>query len=125
MESTEVRESDGNGRAWPTLAKLTGLALGVGLFGMVGLSGTLAQDDDATAGTVDADALVESIIADIFAGIFGGGAGDDDAAVPGGDMNVGGNTGGNVTMGGSMGGGITIGGSSGGSGVTVGDESGG
>ena len=114
-----IRVHDGDRRVSSRLAKVAGLALGIALFGTVGLSGTLAQTDDIAVGAADA----ESIIAEIFAEIFGGGVTEDEATVSGGDINVGGNSGGTVTMGGSIGGGITIGGSGGG--ITVGDENGG
>lgn len=119
MVTVRMHDGEGRDRVPRKLPKVAGLAFGIALFGTVGLSGTLAQADDVTVGAADA----ESIIAEIFAEIFGGGVGVDDAAVSGGAINVGGNTGGSVTMGGSSGGGITIGGSGGG--VTVGDESGG
>ena len=103
------------------LAKVTSLALGVAMFGTVGLSGTLAQDDDASGGIADAETLVESIIADIFADLFGGGIVADDAVVSGGgDLNIGGSSGSTVSMGGGSSGGVTMGG-----GVTVGEDNGG
>ena len=120
MVNIRVYGDDGRGRARGPMAKVAGLALGVALFGTVGLSGALAQADDVTVGAADA----ESIIAAIFAEIFGGGVADEDeSTISGGDINVGGNMGSNVTMGGGTGGGITIGGGSGG--LTVGDDSGG
>jgi hypothetical protein len=101
------------------------------MMGTVGLSGTLAQDEDISVGTADADAMVDEILAGIFGEIFGGGTTDDSGAAPGGDVNLGGNTGGSVMMGGSTGGGISIGGGGGGSGsgssgggITVGDQGG-
>jgi hypothetical protein len=110
-------------RARHRLVKVASLTLGVIMFGTVGLSGALAQDDDVSAGIADADALVNSIIAEIFGEIFGGDvAADEAAASGGGDLNIGGSTGSTVTMGG--GGDISIGGGSSG-GVTVGDDSGG
>jgi hypothetical protein len=124
MESSRRLDNDGQGRVrrWP--AKIVGLALGIAMFGTVGLAGTLAQDDDVSVGTADAEAIVNSIIAEVFAEIFGGAVVDDEAAVSGGgDINVGGSTGSTVTMGGG-GGDISIGGGSSG-GVTVGDDSGG
>jgi hypothetical protein len=109
-----VHREHGNDRHGPwrrRLAQVSGLALGVAMLGTIGLSGTLAQDDDVVAGG-DAESIVNSIIQQVFAEIFGG-AVVDDAAASGGDINVGGNMGGSVTMGGSSGG------------VTVGDNSGG
>lgn len=113
----------GQGRARRRLGMVASLALGVIMFGTIGLSGALAQDDDASVGIADADALVDSIIAEIFAEIFGGEAATDEAAGTGGDINVGGSTGSTVTMGG--GGDVSIGGGGSGGGVTVGDDSGG
>jgi len=113
----------GQERARRRLAKVASLALGIAIFGTVGLSGTLAQEEDASAGIADAEAIVNSIIAQVFAEIFGGDVAADEATVSGGgDINVGGSTGSTVTMGG--GGDISIGGGSSG-GVTVGDDSGG
>ena len=114
-----IRVRDGDGRVPSRLGKVAGLALGIALFGTVGLSGTLAQADDVAVGPVD----VETIIAEIFAEIFGGGVAEDEPAVSGGDINVGGNRGGTVMMGGSSGGDISIGGSGGG--ITVGEQTGG
>ena len=121
------RRDDGVRHATPgrTLAKVAALALGVTLFSTTSLSGALAQQDDEAVtvgggGSVVADDLIEAILADVFAAVFGPGAADDTGDVSGGDLNVGGNVGGNITMGGSSGGGITIGGSSGGSGVESG-----
>jgi hypothetical protein len=114
-------ESDGRGRLRGRLVKLTGLALGIAMLGTIGLSGTLAQDDDVVAGG-DAESIVNSIIQQVFAEIFGGGVVDDDATgSSGGDINVGGNMGGSVTMGGGSGGNINMGGSGGS--VTMGDDS--
>ncbi len=83
----------------------------------------------ALVGGGDAEAIVNSIIQQVFAEIFGGGVVDDDAAVSGGgDINVGGSTGSTVTMGGGSGGSVNMGGgSSGGSGggAMMGDDSGG
>jgi hypothetical protein len=90
---------------------VTGLALGIAMLGTIGLSGTLAQDDGVVVGT-DADSIVNSIIEQVFAEIFGGVV-VDDAADSGGNLNIGGSSGSTVTMGGSSGG------------VTVGDNSGG
>jgi hypothetical protein len=108
------RRYDGAGRSRGRgrLMKVTSLALGIAMFGTVGMSGTLAQDDPG-AGTTDAESMVENIIAEIFGEL------DDDAAVSGGDLNIGGSSGSTVTMGGS-GGSVTMGG-----GVTVGDNYGG
>jgi hypothetical protein len=116
-------EGAGQGRARSRLARVTSLALGIAMFGTVGLSGTLAQDEDASAGIVDAEALVESIIAGVFAEIFGDDVAADDAAVSGGgDLNIGGSSGSTVTMGG--GGEVSMGGGSSG-GITVGGPYGG
>ena len=95
------------------------------MFGTVGLSGTLAQDDDVSVGIADAETMVDNIIAEIFAEIFGGDVADDDAAVSGGgDVNIGGSTGSTVTMGG--GGDVSIGGGGSSSGgVTMGENYGG
>jgi hypothetical protein len=105
--------SEGHGRLRRLLAPLTGLALGIAMLGTIGLSGTLAQDDDVVV-SGDAESIVNAIIEQVFAEIFGGDVVTDDAAVSGGgDLNVGGSSGSTVTMGG------------GGGGVTVGDNSGG
>ena len=133
MAISRGHESAGQGRARRGLAKVTSLALGLAMFGTVGLSGTLAQEEDVNVGTADAEAIVNDIIAQVFAEIFGGGVVEDDAADTGaGGLTMGGSTGSTVTMGDgggiSIGGGDTsVGGSSGGSGggVTVGDDSGG
>ena len=135
MAISRGHESAGQGRARRGLAKVTSLALGLAMFGTVGLSGTLAQEEDVNVGTADAEAIVNDIIAQVFAEIFGGGVVEDDAADTGaGDLITGGSTGSTVTMGGGggdilTGGGISggsSGGSSGSSGsVTVGDDSGG
>jgi hypothetical protein len=94
------------------------------MLGTIGLSGTLAQDDGVATGS-DAESIVNSIIQQVFAEVFGGGVVDDNAPVSGGgDINVGGNMGGSVTMGGGGGGSVNMGGGSGGS-VMMGDNSGG
>ena len=90
------------------LRRLTGLTLGIAMVGTIGLSGTLAQDDDVAAGT-DAESIVSSIIEQVFAEIFGGVVVDDAADSGGGDLNVGGSTGSSVTMGGGSSGGVTVG----------------
>ena len=121
-----VHDGRGSNRhAWlRRLAPVTGLALGIALFGTVGLSGALAQDDDMAAGS-DAESIVNSIIQQVFSEIFGTGVVDDNAAVSGGgDINVGGNMGGTVTMGGGSGRSVNMGGGSGSS-VMMGDDSGG
>jgi hypothetical protein len=106
------------------LSQVTGLVLGIAMLGTIGLSGTLAQDDEVVAGT-DAEALVNAIIQQVFAELFGDATVVDDAAVSGGgDINVGGSMGSTVTMGDGGGGSVIMGGGSGG-GVTVGDDSGG
>jgi hypothetical protein len=116
-------ESDGRGRLRGRLVKLTGLALGIAMLGTIGLSGTLAQDDDVAAGG-DAESIVNAIIEQVFAEIFGGAVVDDDAAVSsGGDLNMGGSSGSTVTMGGG-GGDVNMSGGSGGS-VTMGGDYGG
>jgi hypothetical protein len=101
------------------------------MFGTVGLSGTLAQEEDVSVGIADAEALVNSILAEVFGDIFGSGVVEDDAADTGaGGLTMGGSTGSTVTMGDGAGD-ISIGGSSGGGSgsssgsVTVGDDSGG
>jgi hypothetical protein len=126
MATIRVHDSDGKGRA--RLVKVASLALGLAMFGTVGLSGTLAQENGMAAGG-DAESIVNSIIQQVFGQIFGGGGVDDNAGVSGGgNIEVGGNSGSNVTMGGS-GGGMSIGsgssGSSGGSGggAMMGDDS--
>ena len=123
MVTIRAHESDGHGRARRCLAKVAGLALGITMLGTIGLSGTLAQEEDVTAGAADADAIVNSLIEQIFAEIFGGDVAEDEAAVSGGDLNVGGNMGGSVIMGGGSGG-VSVGGGSGG-GIAVGDDTGG
>ena len=125
MAISRGHESAGQGRARRGLTKVTSLALGLAMFGTVGLSGTLAQED-VSVGITDAEALVNSILAEVFGDIFGSGVVEDDAADTGaGDLIMGWSTGSTVTMG--DGGGISIGGgTSGGSGggVTVGDNNG-
>jgi hypothetical protein len=131
MAISRGHESAGQGRARRGPAKVTSLALGLAMFGTVGLSGTLAQEEDVSVGTADAEAIVNSILAEVFGEIFGGGVVEDDAADTGaGDLITGGSTGSTVTMGGGgdiLIGGSSSGGSSGGSSgsVTVGDDSGG
>jgi hypothetical protein len=136
MAISRGHESAGQNRARRGLAKVTSLALGLAMFGTVGLSGTLAQEEDVSVGTADAEAIVNDIIAQVFAEIFGGGVVEDDAADTGaGDLITGGSTGSTVTMGGGggdilIGGGISGGSSSGssggsGGGVTIGDNNGG
>ena len=124
MVTMRAHDSGDTGRARRRLTKVASLGLGLAMFGTVGLSGTLAQDDDVVAGG-DAESIVNSIIQQVFAEIFGGGVVDDDATgSSGGDINVGGNMGGTVTMGGGSGGSVNMsGGSSGG--VMVGDDNGG
>ncbi|HEX2280612.1 MAG TPA: hypothetical protein VHG52_02495 [Thermomicrobiales bacterium] len=118
-------ERDHLGRLRRRLAQMTGLALGIAMLGTVGLSGALAQEEDVSAGAVDAETIVNSIIEQVWAEIFGGSVVEDDAAVSGGgDLNVGGSTGSTVTMGGGDSGSVTMGGGTGG-GVTVGDNTGG
>ena len=121
-----VHRGDGSDRhGWlrRRLSQVTGLALGIAMLGTIGLSGTLAQDDDVGAGS-DAESIVNAIIQQVFAEIFGDATIDDDAAVSGpGDINVGGSMGSTVTMGGGSGGSVTMGGGSGG--VTVGEDNGG
>jgi hypothetical protein len=114
--------SDRHGWLRRRLAPVTGLALGIAMLGTIGLSGTLAQDDDVAAGG-DAESIVNAIIEQVWAEIFGGAVVDDDAAVSsGGDLNMGGSSGSTVTMGG--GGDVNMSGGSGGS-VTMGGDYGG
>jgi hypothetical protein len=127
MAISRGHESAGQGRARRGLAKVTSLALGLAMFGTVGLSGTLAQEEDVSVGIADAEALVNSILAEVFGDIFGSGVVEDDAADTGaGGLTMGGSTGSTVTMGDGAGD-ISIGGSSGGGsgsssgGVMVGD----
>jgi hypothetical protein len=122
MATIRVHDSDGKGRA--RLVKVASLALGLAMFGTVGLSGTLAQENGMAAGS-DAESIVNSIIQQVFGEIFGGGGVDDNAGVSGGgNIEVGGNSGSNVTMGGS-GGDMSIGsGGSGGSGSSGGSGGG-
>ncbi|MGZ5385648.1 MAG: hypothetical protein ACXWH0_16925 [Acidimicrobiia bacterium] len=110
------RGHEGGGQWWARrhLAKVTSLALGVAMFGTVGLSGALAQDDNVS---------VEEMIDQIFAEISGGDVTDDPAVSGGGDLNLGGSSGSTITMGGD--GDVTIGGGSSGSGATMGDNDGG
>ena len=122
MATIRVHDSDGKGRA--RLVKVASLALGLAMFGTVGLSGTLAQENDMAA-SADAESIVNSIIQQVFGQIFGGGGVDDNAGVSGGgNMNVGGSTGSTVTMGGS-GDSVNMSGGSGGSGggAMMGDDS--
>jgi hypothetical protein len=127
MATIRVHDSDGKGRARRRLTQVASLALGLAMFGTVGLSGTLAQENGMAAGS-DAESIVNSIIQQVFGEIFGGGGVDDNAGVSGGgNIEVGGNSGSNVTMGGS-GGGMSIGSGSGGSGgsgggAMMGDDS--
>jgi hypothetical protein len=128
MATIRVHDSDVKGRARRRLTQVASLTLGLAMFGTVGLSGTLAQENGMAAGS-DAESIVNSIIQQVFGEIFGGGGVDDNAGVSGGgNIEVGGNSGSNVTMGGS-GGGMSIGsgssGSSGGSGggAMMGDDS--
>ena len=115
------RDGARQGIARRRLTKVTSLALGIAMFGTVGLSGALAQDEDVSVGIADAEAIVNSILAEVFAEIFGGEvAADDAAASGGGNINTGGSGGSTVTMGGG-GGDVSIGGGSGG-GVTVGSD---
>jgi len=114
-ESAEVNvgQMQGNGgRGKPRwLAMVAGVALGISVIGGTGSSVTLAQTDDVMVGVTADETSINSLIAEIFAEVFGGGAVVDDATVSGGgDINVGGNMGGSVTMGGGSSGGISIGG---------------
>ena len=110
--------SEAQGRLRRHLRRLTGLALGLAMVGTIGLSGTLAQEEDVSVGIVDAESIVNSIIEQVWTEIFGGVA-DDAAVSDDGDLDVGGSTGSTVTMGGD-GGSVTMGG-----GVAVGDNYGG
>jgi hypothetical protein len=121
MVAIRAHDSSGKGRVRRRLAQVTSLALGLAMFGTVGLSGTLAQEDSVTVGG-DTESIVNSIIEQVWAEIFGAGAPADDAAVSGdGGLNVGGSTGSTVTMGGGDSGSVNMGGSGG---VTVGDSGG-
>ena len=113
-----------HGRLRRRLSWATSLALGIAMLGTIGLSGTLAQDDDVAAGG-DAESIVNAIIQDVFAQIFGGEVVDDAADSGAGDLNVGGSMGGSVTMGGGSGGSVNMGGGSSGGGVTMGGDYGG
>ena len=115
--------SDRHGWLRRGLMKLTGLALGITMLGTIGLSGALAQDEDVVTSGADAESIVNAIIQQVFAEIFGDAMIDDAAVSGGGDINVGGNMGGSVTMGGSSGGSVNMGSSGGG--VTVGENNGG
>ena len=87
------------------------VALGIGVFGATGLSGALAQTDDAASeGSVfgndfpfEGGVFDEGFLGDIFGDNF-----PADSGSGGGEFNVGGSSGGSITVGG--GGGITIGG---------------
>jgi hypothetical protein len=114
MATIRVHDGDGKGRARRRLTQVASLGLGLAMFGTVGLSGTLAQENGMAAGG-DAESIVNSIIQQVFAEIFGGGVDDNAGVSGGGNIEVGGNSGSNVMMGGS-GGGVSIGGGSGGSG---------
>ena len=115
------------------LAKATGLALGLALFGAAGLPGALAQDEGVTIGGGESSAVapsasdIEALVNSILAEVFGETAVADeelvvdDGLTTGGDINVGGNMGGSVTTGGGMGGGISIGGGGSGSGAVYGE----
>ena len=105
--------SDRQGWMRRRLSQVTGLALGIAMLGMIGLSGTLAQTDEAVV-SGDAESIVNSIIEQVFAEIFGGVVVDDAAVSSGGDLNVGGSSGSTVTMGGDSGGGVTVGDNTGG-----------
>ena len=106
------------------MAKVTSLALGIAMFGTVGLSGALAQDEDVSVGIADAEAIVNSILEEVFAEIFGGDVAADDAASSGGgNINTGGSGGSTVTMGGGSD--VSMGGGDSGGGITVGDGYGG
>jgi hypothetical protein len=119
MVTFRAHDGDGKDPVRRRPGKVASLALGLAMFGTVGLSGTLAQDDDLAAGG-DAESIVNAIIAQVFAEIFGGDTPDDGTVSGGGDLNVGGSSGSDVTMGG--GGSVNMGGGS--SGVTVGDSGG-
>src|ERR687894_281272 len=109
MAISRGHESAGQGRARRGLTKVTSLALGIAMFGTVGLSGALAQDEGVSVGITDAETIVNNILAEVFAEIFGGEvAADDAAASGGGNINTGGSGGSTVTMGG--GGDVSIGG---------------
>ena len=114
------RRTEGSGSVRRWLAQATGLALGVAMLGSIGVSGTLAQDDGG-ATSPDAEALVNSIIQQVFGEAFGGGVASEETTDSGaGDINVGGSTGSTVTIGGGSGSSVNMGG-----GVTVDDSYGG
>src|SRR5918993_5311715 len=112
-------EGTAQGSARRRLTKVASLALGIAMFGTVGLSGALAQDEDVSVGIADAEAIVNSILEEVFAEIFGGDVAADDAASSGGgNINTGGSGGGPRPAGG--GGGVLLGGGGGGGGATGG-----
>ena len=118
------RDGAGQRSARRRLTKVTSLALGIAMFGTVGLSGALAQDEDVSVGITDAEAIVNSILEEVFAEIFGGDVEADDAASSGGgNINTGGSGGSTVIMG--DGGDVSMGGGDSGGGITVGDGYGG
>jgi hypothetical protein len=118
------RDGAGQGSARRRLTKVTSLALGIAMFGTVGLSGALAQDEDVSVGIADAEAIVNSILEEVFAEIFGGDVAADDAASSGGgNINTGGSGGSTVIMGGGSD--VSMGGGDSGGGITVGDGYGG
>jgi hypothetical protein len=128
MVPIRAHNGDGTGRLRRGLAKVTSLALGIAMFGTVGLSGALAQDEDVSVGIADAETIVNSIIAEVFAAVFGGdvtadAAADDAAVSGGGNISTGGSSGSTVTMGGGSD--VSIGGGGSGGGVTVGNPYGG
>ena len=61
MVTIRAHDSDGKGRTRRRLSKVASLALGIAMFGTVGLSGTLAQDDGVTVGA-DTETMVDNII---------------------------------------------------------------
>lgn len=126
--------NDGDGRAVfrRRLARVAVLTVGLATLGAGGLSGALAQSDDAVViggegngeSGVFADGFPfpsglfdDEFLSDIFGGDFPGGSGAASGDASGGDINVGGSSGGNITLGG--GGDISIGGGSSGSGGEV------
>jgi hypothetical protein len=120
---------DLRGEARRRFARIAVAAIGVAAFGVAGLSGALAQDDDAgdvlatgtVGGTADIsvpamDILGEDFWEEIFAGLFPTGGTDELVTVPtggsGGDINVGGAMGGEITVGSGGSGGLSISGPS-------------